>query len=155
MHKISETRILPFSVRQLYELVIDVDSYKDFLPFCVGSKITKKNEENMEADLTISVAGFRDSYSSRIVHNICDNEAEISVVSISGPLKSLHNIWQFSAADKNSTIIKFSLAFEMQSVLLDKMISIYLDKIRDHMLEAFERRAIKLYPVSPADLLVK
>ncbi len=145
MHKISETKIFPFSVKQLYNLVIDVDSYHHFLPFCAASKITSKESNNMEADLTISAFGFEDTYSSFVEYNIADDSAEIRVTSTSGPLKHLSNIWKFSMVDETSTVVDFSLEFQLESRILDKMIGLHIDKIRNHMLRAFEKRAVEIY----------
>ena len=87
MHKYSNSIVLPFNARQLYEIVIDVESYPEFLPWCLSSRIVKKDDDNnFDAELTVGYKAIDEKYISRIQ---AEYEKKIISKAISGPFKSL------------------------------------------------------------------
>jgi coenzyme Q-binding protein COQ10 len=93
-----------YSKKDLIELVLKIDDYKNFLPWCVDSKILSisKNKKNQEiiADLEIGFKSFRDIYTSKVLYD--DQNSKIEVTSINGNIKKLLNIWEFKEINKNS-----------------------------------------------------
>lgn len=147
MHSISEVRILPFSTKELFDLVMDVESYPQFLSFCSNAKITSKTENKLTADLTISFAGMNSNYSSLIEYNFSEEFAQIIVTSPSSAFKHLHNIWKFTNINQ-STKVELFLEFELKSTLLNSMLNLVLSKMHREILESFEKQAIKRYKTS-------
>lgn len=147
MPHISNTKIIPFSYKELFDLVMDVESYVDFLPFCSEAKITSKTESQIEADLKISFALINESYSSLIIPEFNDDYASIDVKATKGPFKHLSNIWKFIKIDESTTRVKFILDFELKSFLLSKIIDVFLNEMHHKILDSFEKRAREKYGI--------
>lgn len=143
VHKYNKTTILYFSSIQLYNIVIDVEAYPLFLPWCLSSKIiSKKNDSNFDALLTVGYKAIDENYTSRIEASFPSN---IKSCAISGPFKSLDSNWSFSNINKNSCKVEFKIEYEFKSFFLDKIMGGLFKKATLKMLEAFEKRAYDLY----------
>jgi len=144
-----EIKILPRSAKQMFDLVMDVESYPKFLPWCLAAKITSRFSDNhLNADLVINFKGFSQKYSSDIrASKTIDNEFLISVVAIDGPFKSLVNSWQFKDLSSQNTDascrVEFFIDFEFKSMILGKMIGIVFEKASNKTIDAFEKRALE------------
>ncbi|MFT6077043.1 MAG: coenzyme Q-binding protein COQ10 [Myxococcota bacterium] len=160
----TETKTLPFSAKQMFDLVMDIEKYPEFLPWCLASKITKTSSENsLEADLVINFKGFTQKYSSNVRtskiyapssfadanslplnRGSIDNELLISVAAIDGPFKNLINAWEFKDISGGCKV-KFFIDFEFKSMILGKMIGMIFQKATNKMIDAFESRAHSIY----------
>ncbi|MFT5703402.1 MAG: coenzyme Q-binding protein COQ10 [Rickettsiales bacterium] len=142
----TEKKILPFSAKQMFDLVMDIEKYPEFLPWCLAAKITKENSENsLEAGLVINFKGFTQKYSSNVrTSTTIDGELLISVAAIDGPFRNLVNAWEFKDI-KDGCEVKFFIDFEFKSMILGKMIGMIFEKATNKMIDAFEKRAIKIY----------
>ena len=137
---------IPCSKTNLIEMVLDIEKYPEFVPWCLDSKIHDKidNGDKIEikADLTIGKSFFRDTYKSFVIYY--KSVDSIHVTNIDGPLKHLENKWLFKQ-DGDSSEVEFHVDFELKNkilnVLMIKSFDIGLKKIAD----AFEKRAIELF----------
>ena len=134
------------SKKNLIEMVLDIEKYPEFVPWCLDSKIHDKTDKGdtieIKADLTIGKSFFRDTYKSFVIYN--KSEDSIHVTNIDGPLKHLENEWFFKQ-DEDSSEVEFHVDFELKNkilnVLMIKSFDLGLKKIAD----AFEKRAIQLF----------
>ena len=145
-----ETKILPYTAKQMLDLVIDIENYPKFLPWCLASRIRQRiNQNHLIADLVISFKAFSEKYTSEVkVTTISDDEYRIEVIAIEGPFKNLVNKWHFKNLSNNgnpSTSIEFFIDFEFRSIILGKMIGVIFEKATNKMIDAFEKRAKELY----------
>ena len=146
MPKASVTRLIECKKEQLIDLVLDIDKYPEFVPFCLGSQVYERNIEGNQtliiADLTIGKGPFKDTYKSDVKFN--QNTNTIKVTNIGGPLRHLENNWKFIESD-NGTEILFDIDFEIENKFLNlvmkKSFQYGLNKIAD----AFQKRANDLY----------
>ena len=146
MPKASVKRLIECKKDQLIDLVLDIEKYPDFVPFCLGSHVFQRNDEGNQisivADLTIGKGPFKDTYKSDVQYN--KDENLINVTNIGGPLKHLENKWKFIESD-NGTEILFDIDFEIENKFLNlvmkKSFQFGLNKIAD----AFQKRAEELY----------
>jgi len=137
---------IPCSKRNLIEMVLDIEKYPEFVPWCLEGKIHEKIDKGdvieIKADLTIGKSFFRDTYKSFVIYN--KSEDSIHVTNINGPLKHLENNW-FFRQDGDSSEVEFHVDFELKNkilnVLMIKSFDLGLKKIAD----AFEKRAIQLF----------
>ena len=137
---------IPCSKKNLIEMVLDIEKYPEFVPWCLDSKIHDKTDKGdtieIKADLTIGKSFFRDTYKSFVIYN--KSEDSIHVTNIEGPLKHLENKW-FFRQDGDLSEIEFHVDFELKNkilnVLMIKSFDLGLKKIAD----AFEKRAIQLF----------
>ena len=145
MPKASVTRIIEQRKDKLIQFVLDIEKYPEFIPFCLGSKVYDRKEENNQiliiADLTIGKGPFSDTYKSDVRFNRKDDT--INVTNLEGPLKHLQNNWKF-IENKNMTEVYFDVDFEIKNKFLDmimtKSFKFGLNKIAD----AFQEQAEKL-----------
>ena len=145
MPKASVKRSIECKKEQLIDLVLDIEKYPQFVPFCLNSKIYEKKEKGgllfIIADLTIGKGPFKDTYKSDVQYN--KKEDSIYVTNLDGPLKHLENNWKFIQKD-NFTEVHFDVDFEIKNKFLDiimtKSFEFGLNKIAD----AFQERAEKI-----------
>ena len=146
MPKASVKRLIECNKEQLVDLVLDIESYPKFIPYCLDAKIYEKKEEKnlilIIADLTIGKGPFKATYKSDVRFN--KDADTILVTNIDGPLKHLDNKWVFHEKD-NSTEISFYIDFEIENkflnIVMDKSFQYGLDKIAD----SFQKRANDLF----------
>ena len=143
MHKYNSITTLDFTSIQLYNIVIDVESYPLFLPWCLSSKIVSKvNKNNFDASLTVGYKAIDEKYTSRIEAVF---SKKIRSYAISGPFKSLDSNLFFNDINSNQCEVDFKIEYEFKSFFLDKVMGSLFKKATLKMLEAFEKRAIYLY----------
>tara|TARA_Y100000741_G_scaffold84222_1_gene61905 strand:+ start:131 stop:580 length:450 start_codon:yes stop_codon:yes gene_type:complete len=146
MPKASVKRLIECKKEQLIELVLDIEKYPEFIPFCLDSKVYEKNEKGdlliIIADLTIGKGPFKDTYKSDVKYN--KKKDSIYVTNLDGPLKYLENKWYFKE-ENSATEISFEIDFELKNdflnIVMTKSFQFGLDKIAD----AFQERADKLF----------
>ena len=146
MPKASVKRLIECKKDQLIDLVLDIEKYPEFVPFCLGSHVYEKNEEGSQtliiADLTIGKGPFKDTYKSDVKFD--KENSMINVTNIGGPLNHLVNNWKFNEIE-GGTEISFDIYFEIENkflnVLMSKSFEFGLNKIAD----AFQKRANDLY----------
>ncbi|MBN8827581.1 MAG: type II toxin-antitoxin system RatA family toxin [Sphingobacteriia bacterium] len=140
-------RISPYSVEQLYTLVLDIESYPEFIPWCTASRILSYNDKEIIADLVIGFSGFREKYTSKVTktpYSSDTKQAKVIVELMEGPFTHLDNFWVFTETE-NGTIIDFDISFKFNSKILEKVIGIMFEKALFKMIDSFEKRADQLY----------
>ena len=146
MPQASVKRLIECKKDQLIDLVLDIEKYPEFVPFCLGSHIYKKSKEGSQtliiADLTIGKGPFKDTYKSDVKFD--KDNSSINVTNIGGPLNHLENNWKFIEIESGTEIF-FDIDFEIENkflnVLMSKSFEFGLNKIAD----AFQKRAEDLY----------
>ena len=127
-------------------MVLDIDHYPEFVPWCLDGKIWEKNETKgfieIKADLKVGKKFINETYSSLVLYS--KNKDLISVTNISGPLKYLKNEWKFKEIN-NKTELNFSIDFELQNNFLNIIMKNYFNFGLNKITDAFEQRAIKLF----------
>ena len=149
MPKASVKRLIDCKKKQLIDLVLDIEKYPEFVPFCLGSKIYERKDKGDQlliiADLTIGKGPFKDTYKSDVKYN--KKEDLIYVTNLDGPLKHLENKWQFKE-ENNLSEVSFEIDFELKNdflnIIMTKSFQFGLDKIAD----AFQKRAEELFSKS-------
>ena len=146
MPKASVKRLIECKKEDLINLVLDIEKYPEFVPFCLDAHVYEKETKDQQifiiADLTIGKGPFKDTYKSDVKFN--KQDSSIKVKNIGGPLNYLENTWHFKELD-NGTEISFDIDFEIENkflnIVMTKSFQFGLDKIAD----AFQKRAENLY----------
>ena len=146
MPKASVKRLIQCKKEQLIDLVLDIEKYPIFVPFCLDSKVYERKEKGdlllIVADLTIGKGPFKDTYKSDVKFN--KKKDSIYVTNLDGPLKHLENKWHFKE-ENNFTEVLFDVDFELKNhflnIVMTKSFQFGLDKIAD----AFQKRAEELF----------
>jgi coenzyme Q-binding protein COQ10 len=139
---IRETRRLPYSAQQMFDLVSDVARYPEFLPWVIATRVRSNSETEMVADMVVGFKAIRESFTSRVSKT---RPKEIDVHYVDGPLSDLDNVWTFRAVDDHSCEIDFVVDFTFKNRLFERIAGQYFDKAFRKMVEAFESRAAALY----------
>ena len=146
MPRASVKRSIDCKKEQLIDLVLDIEKYPTFVPFCLNAKVYEKKVKGdlvlIVADLTIGKGPFKDTYKSDVRFN--KKNDSIYVTNLDGPLKHLENKWKF-VEKNNVTEISFDVDFELKNdflnIIMTKSFQFGLDKIAD----AFQKRAETLF----------
>jgi coenzyme Q-binding protein COQ10 len=151
MPRHTEHRKLPYTARQIYDLVADVARYPEFLPWTAAARIRKREPlpersegaEVMEADLVISFKVFREKFGSRVT--LLPAEGRIETEYLEGPFKYLHSSWDIQPRPEGGCEVRFDVDFEFRSAILQKIIGVVFDEAMRRVVTAFDRRARELY----------
>ncbi len=142
----SETKRLPYTPQQMYDLVADVAKYPEFLPWCAAARIRSRTKQGaseiMEADLVISFKVFRERFGSRVT--LWPDDKRIDTEYVDGPFRYLQSNWSFSEAD-GGTDVSFFVDFEFRNKVLQSVIGVVFHDAMQRVVRAFERRAADLY----------
>jgi coenzyme Q-binding protein COQ10 len=137
------TKKFNYSRKDLIELVLKIDDYKFFLPWCINSKILTidKNKRDLKiiADLDIGFRSFREIYTSEVIYN--NENSKIVVTSISENIKKLINIWEFEEIDKKSCNVVFFIDIELKNPIINILFSKFFNYGFEKILNSFEQRA--------------
>jgi coenzyme Q-binding protein COQ10 len=146
MPKASVKKLIECKKVQLIDLVLDIEKYPLFVPFCVDSKIYEKKEKGnlllIVADLTIGKGPFKDTYKSNIKFN--KKKDSIYVTNLDGPLKHLENNWLFKEAN-NITEVSFEVDFELKNEFLNIVMTKSFQFGLNIIANAFQKRAEHLF----------
>jgi len=145
MPRHSETRYLPYTPEQLFDLVADVARYDEFLPWVVAVRVRSSSDTETVADLVVGFSAFKERFTSRVAKERPDR---IVVDYVEGPLKYLHNEWRFDRSADGGTNLHFSVDFAFRSRLFESLAGQMFDRALRRMTSAFEQRAAALYGIS-------
>ena len=143
MRTFSETKHLPFAAHDLYEIVVDVERYDEFLPWCVASRIRERRDDGtLIADLSIGYGSLREKFTSYVK---ADPEAlTVATSQHSGPFRHMQSRWSLEAEEQGGTKVSFEIEFQFRSILLEKLIGAVFEAAARKMISAFKKRADQL-----------
>ena len=147
MPKASVKRLIKCKKKDLINLVLDIESYPEFVPFCHDAKIYETKDKgdlkNIIADLTIGKGPLKDTYKSDVV--FYKKKDSIYVKNIEGPLKHLSNNWSFSDKQNGITEVVFDIDFEIKNKFLNSLMVVSFQFGLEKIADAFQKRAEKLF----------
>ena len=143
----SETRELPYSAQQMYDLVADVARYPEFLPWTAAARIRETTDKGdhivLLADLVISFKVFRERFGSRVT--LWPEARKIDTEYLDGPFKKMVSNWAFEETGENACNVHFHVDFEFRNKLLQTTATIFFNEAMTRVVRAFENRAKTLY----------
>ena len=142
MPRHAETRRLPYSPEQMFDLVADVARYNEFLPWVAAVRVRSDSATEMVADLVVGFKALRERFTSRVVKR---RPESIEVDYLDGPLKHLHNSWTFRPDGQGGTLVDFCVDFAFRSRIFEALAGQMFDQALRRMIGAFETRAAQLY----------
>lgn len=142
MPQISRSALVRFSARQMYDLVNDVESYKEFLPGCVGGKVLEFDGQSMLASVDVSKAGISKTFTTR---NQLVQDKRIELTLENGPFKQLLGLWRFTELTEDACKVDFELDFEFASPVVDLAFGKVFKELMASMVTAFTSRAKVIY----------
>lgn len=142
MAKHEETRHLPYTPEQMFDLVADVQRYEEFLPWVSAIRVRSSSDTEMVADMVVGFKGLRETFTSKVLKQ---RPNEVRVDYLDGPLKHLHNLWHFRSDGKGGVLVDFEVEFAFKNRLFEALAGQVFDSALRKMIGAFEARAAALY----------
>ena len=146
MSSASIKKIIPCKKNQLIEMVLDIEKYPEFVPWCIEGKVQDKNESSdlitFNGDLKVGKSILNETFSSQVLYH--KKTDKIIVSNLGGPLKHLKNEWFFKEIN-NNTQLEFLIDFELKNPILNGIMKKSFELGLNKIAKAFEERAIKLY----------
>ena len=136
-----EVRSLPYSAQQMYDLVVDVRRYPEFLPWVIAMRVRGDSATETIADMIVGFKQLREQFASRVV-KASPHRVEIDY--LDGPLKELHNVWIFTDTDTGCSI-DFEVSFAFKNRVFQALAGQFFESALRKMINAFETRAHQLY----------
>jgi len=139
-------KIIPCKKKQLIEMVLDIEKYPDFVPWCIEGKINNKNESNdlitFKGDLKVGKSILNETFSSHVSYY--KEKDKIIVTNLDGPLKHLKNEWTFKEIN-NGTQLEFFIDFELKNPVLNSIMKKSFELGLHKITKSFEQRAVSLF----------
>tara|TARA_B100002052_G_C15369784_1_gene370622 strand:+ start:19 stop:468 length:450 start_codon:yes stop_codon:yes gene_type:complete len=146
MPNASIKKIIPCKKIDLINMILDIEKYPEFVPWCLSGKIHSKKDLKdmieMEADLTVGKKFLNQTYKSHVTYY--KEKDKIIVSNIDGPLKYLKNEWQIKEVN-NQSEVSFTIDFEIKNVFYNMIMKKSFDQGLRNIADAFEKRAIQLF----------
>lgn len=142
MNKVKKSALVPYSPREMYELVADVEAYPKFLPWCSAAAILSREGNQVMARLSLARNGMRQSFTTR---NTLEEGRRIDMRLVEGPFKRLHGCWTFEAAGSAGCLIELHMDFAFASKVLALTMGPAFHKITNTLVDAFVGRAAQLH----------
>jgi coenzyme Q-binding protein COQ10 len=142
MPGIRESRTLPYSAEQMFDLVADVGRYPEFLPWVIATRVKSDDGHEMVADMLVGFKALREKFTSRVIK---DRPGRLEVIYVDGPMRDLDNVWQFRPLPDGGCEIDFNVEFAFKNKMFEVLAGQYFDRAFRKMVAAFETRADDLY----------
>jgi coenzyme Q-binding protein COQ10 len=142
MPGIRETRQLPYSAAQMFDLVADVGRYPEFLPWVIATRIRSDDGTEMVADMLVGFKALREKFTSRVIKQ---RPERLEVIYVDGPMRDLDNVWSFRSLPEGGCEIDFCVDFSFKNRMFEMMAGQYFDRAFRKMVAAFDARAHELY----------
>lgn len=142
MPSISRHALMPYTAKQMYDIVNDVSRYSEFLPWCAEARILEQNDRMMEASVLMKKGKLNHSFTTR--NDLTDGE-NIRMNLVNGPFKKLEGDWAFTNLSENASKIELNLEFEFSNGIVGLLIGPVFTQIANTLVDAFCKRAHQLY----------
>lgn len=142
MTSIVKSALVPYSAHDMYELVSDVESYPDFLPWCGGARIIERSDDVVTASVTIAYKGVNKSFTTQ---NHLQPGKMIEMRLLDGPFQKLHGYWLFKELDDAASKISLDLEFEFSNKLVAMALGPVFESIANNFVDQFQKRAQAVY----------
>ena len=151
MPNLQTSKLVPYAWSDLFNLVLDLKSYPEFVPHCRAVRLLSCKSEGphttiIVSRMTVGFLAFEVAYTNRAIGDAL--KRSITVELIDGPLQYLHAVWSFEPWDENHTRLHFSVNYEFSNRLLAAVASRVFDAMFGQILSAFEHRAARVFPTT-------
>lgn len=142
MHTVQRSVLVPYSCAQMFDLVADVGKYPDFMPWCGGASVHHQDENGMQASVTISLAGIKQTFTTRNDHDYPDL---INIKLVDGPFSALTGKWEFQALSEDACKVLYTMQYQFSSRALEMVVGPVFNRIASSFIDSFTQRAQAVY----------
>ncbi len=151
MNSFQMQRQVPFTPKQMFTLVGDIEAYPEFVPLCQSLRVRTRSEDavsgvtTLVADMTVAYKMVRETFTSRVI--IDPKALTVLVEYLDGPFRHMENRWRFEALEAGNCNVDFDIAYEFRSRMLGMLMGAMFDTAFRRFAEAFEARARQVYGI--------
>ena len=142
MDSIDRSALVPYTQKEMFDLVSDVDSYPDFLPWCCGAETLLHEDDHVDARIEFHVGGIKKSFTTRNRH--IDHEL-IEMQLLDGPFSELEGRWEFVPLGNDGCRIALKLQYDFSSRMVRMVTAPVFGQIANSLVAAFQKRAVEVY----------
>ena len=142
MEKIDRSALVPYTAKEMFALVSDIEAYPDFLPWCTQASVLSHRHDEVRASVSFSVGGMSRSFATR---NYLQVNKMIEMQLVEGPFSSLHGCWQFDSLGDAGCKIALHLEYDFSSRMLGMVVGPVFNQISNTMVDSFQHRAVEVY----------
>ncbi|HBT33609.1 MAG TPA: ubiquinone-binding protein [Pusillimonas sp.] len=142
MHTVQRSVLVPYTCAQMFDLVAEVDKYPQFMPWCGGASVQSRDEHGMQATITISFAGIRQSFTTRNEH---DYPRQITFNLVDGPFSELTGKWEFVELSPDACKVVYTMQYAFANRGLERVVGPVFNRIASSFIDSFTQRAQACY----------
>ena len=142
IHQVKRTALVTFTPEQMFDLVVDVERYREFLPWVKGAEVHEQNGRDLQASITMERAGVRQCFTTR---NEMDRPNWMSLKLVKGPFKLLDGLWTFTPIGTAGTKVVLDMSFEFGNPLAAMLFGKAFEHSIGDLIDAFVARAKQTY----------
>lgn len=142
MHTVQRSVLVPYNQAQMFELVADVDKYPEFMPWCGGASVQHRDEHGMQASITISIAGIKQTFTTRNEHKFPE---VITFHLVDGPFSALTGTWRFQELAPDACKVIYTMDYAFSSRTLEMVVGPVFNRIATSFIDSFTQRAQDCY----------
>jgi len=142
MPVINKSALVPYTALEMYKLVDDIEAYPAFLPWCGGSEVIERDEDEVKASILLSRSGMKKTFTTL---NRLQHGKMIEMRLVEGPFRHLEGFWRFETLSDTASKIMFDIEFEFSNKLLAMTVGPVFSQITNTMVDAFTTRAVEVY----------
>ncbi|MCH7853876.1 MAG: type II toxin-antitoxin system RatA family toxin [Proteobacteria bacterium] len=147
MRKVSRSALVPYSAREMFVIVDDVEAYPEFLPWCNDAQVRNRCDDTVEATLELHKGALSNHFTTL---NTRHEFTAIDLSLVGGPFKYLEGGWQFKDLGDDGSKVILELDFQFKSMLVDMVFGAFFEDTCNSMVDAFARRAVQIFGERPA-----
>ncbi|NYT60959.1 type II toxin-antitoxin system RatA family toxin [Alcaligenaceae bacterium] len=142
MHTVQRSVLVPHSCAQMFDLVADVAKYPEFMPWCGGTTVHRHDEKGMEASIIISIAGIKQTFTTRNEH---DYPRRITLELVNGPFSTLTGNWEFQELAADACKVVYIMKYAFSNRALEMVVGPIFNRIATSFIDSFTQRALAVY----------
>jgi ribosome-associated toxin RatA of RatAB toxin-antitoxin module len=142
MHSVERSVLVPYSASQMFDLVADVEKYPEFMPWCGGATVSEQDAQGMQASITISLAGIKQTFTTRNLHQYPES---IALELVDGPFSALTGNWEFVSLSDDACKVLFKLNYAFSNRALETLVGPIFNRIATSFIDSFTQRAQVCY----------
>lgn len=142
MESVDRSALVPYTPREMFELVSDIESYPRFLPWCHGARLLSRDVDEVRAKIEFAVGGMTRSFTTRNRHQI---NKMIEMHLVDGPFSRLNGFWRFDPLGEEGSKIALFLEYDFSNRVLGLVVGPIFGQIANTLVDAFQQRAVEIY----------
>ena len=142
MREVTRSALVAHTTAEIYALIVDVERYPEFLPWCMAARLEERSEDSMQASLTIRRGPLRTQFTTR---NRLERDRSVSMSLVSGPFRSLEGLWTLSPLGEDGCSVELRMRFEFSAAVPGALFEPLFEETAASLVDAFVERAREVY----------